>query len=248
MSRLHERRGDAGTTMTELVVVMFIMSVVVLATATLTIGFERTNAQTNARQEQIDAGRNAMDRMTRTLRVAVKPSQLAASCTGCAQDAFISGQPYSVQFYSNLENVSGTVGPSRVTYTIGTVAGRAGVLTERVQRPDSATPTTSGWTYCNAEAAGAPAACRARLTTRVLAQGVATTGVPLLTYFDENGAALTVPSTGLTAEQLQRVMSIELTLRLTSQGVARPEPTTFVQRVLLTNSHALLRPNPGATP
>lgn len=248
MRRLRTGARDAGTTMTELVVTMFILSLVVVATMTLTIGFERTTAENVKRQDQIDAGRVAVERMTRNLRVAVKPSQLSASCAGCTADAFVSGNRFAVQFYANLDNANGAVGPSRVTYTVGTVNGVAGVLQEKLQVPDSAVPSTSGWSYCNAEAPTATAACKARLKVRRLATGVMTTGAPLFSYFDENGAAMTPASSGLSAENLQRVLAIELTVEVGSPGAIRPDSTTYVQRVLLSNSYALLRPDPGATP
>jgi len=234
--------------MTELVVTMVILSIVVIATTTLTIGFERTTAENVKRQDQIDAGRVAVERMTRNLRVAVKPSQLSASCAGCVADAFVSGNRFGVQFYANLDNANGAVGPSRVTYSVGTVDGVEGVLLEKLQVPDSATPTTSGWNYCDAEAPAATAACKARLTVRRLATGVITTGTALFSYYDENGAPLPMTGTGLTADDLQRVLSIELTVQVGSPGAIRPASTTYVQRVLLSNSHALLRPDPGATP
>ncbi len=227
---------------------MMILSLVVIATTTLTIGFERTNAENVKRQDQIDAGRVAVERMTRNLRVAVKPSQLAASCAGCVADAFISGNRYTVQFYANLDNAGGAVGPSRVTYTVGTVDGVEGVLQEKLQVPDSATPTTSGWTYCDAEIGTATATCKSRLKVRRLATGVRTTGVPLFSYYDENGALLSVPAGGLTPADLQRVLAVELTVEVGSPGAIRPVSTTYVQRVLLSNSYALLRPDPGATP
>ncbi|QCB93644.1 type IV pilus modification PilV family protein [Cellulomonas shaoxiangyii] len=249
MSRAREAlRRDAGTTMSELVVVMFILSIVVIATLTLTIGFERSNAQNVARQDQIDAGRSAIDRLTRTLRVAIKPSQLSASCTSCSADTFVSGSAFGVQFYANIDNPrSAPIGPSRVTYAITTTGGRT-VLTERVQRPDSATPTSSGWTYCNAEAASASAVCRDRLRSQVLARDVRGTGTALFTYYDENGAVLPLTAGALSSADLKRVLAVELHLTVMSDVSVAPRPTTFVQRVLLTNSQVILRPNPGATP
>lgn len=248
MRRLRGRPRDAGTTMSELVVVMFVLSIIVIATMTLTTTLQRTNAQTLNRQEQIDDVRFAMDRMTRTLRSAVRPSQLSTACATCTADAFVSGQQFAVQFYANIESTYAVPVPSRVTYTVAATGPTAGVLVERIQEPDQGTPTSSGWTYCNAEAAGAPAACRARLQRRTLATGIRATGTPLFAYYASNDAGLNASGTGLAAAELGTVVAIELQLTATSTGVAAAQPTTVVQRVLLTNPYTLLRPDPGATP
>jgi len=118
------------------------------------------------------------------------PSQLTSTCTLCTQDAFVLGKDYSMQFYANINNVGNSVGPSRVTYTISTSGTDLGTLVEKVQVPDSATPTATGYVYCNAEIAGATAACKARLSTRTLAVGVKTnTGVPVFAYYDGVGGS-----------------------------------------------------------
>ena len=55
MARLRGlRRDDRGSSLTELLVVMLILGLVVATTAALTIGFQRTNAQNIARQDQVD--------------------------------------------------------------------------------------------------------------------------------------------------------------------------------------------------
>ncbi|WP_243882211.1 hypothetical protein [Cellulomonas dongxiuzhuiae] len=234
--------------MSELVVVMFVLSIIVIATMTLTVTMQRTNAQTMNRQEQIDGVRFAMDRISRTLRSAVRPSQLSTACATCTADAFVSGQQFAVQFYANVESTYSVVVPSRVTYSVAATGPTAGVLVERVQEPDQGTPTASGWTYCDAEAAGATAACKARLQRRTLATGVRATGTPMFAYYANNNTALSAAGTGLAATELATVMAVEVQLTATSTGVAAAQPTTIVQRVLLTNPYTLLRPDPGATP
>ena len=95
--------------LTELIVTMFIMSVVIIGAVSLTIGFQRTNAANLARQDAIDTARTTSESMSRTIRAAVKPSQLTLSCAGCTQDAFIEARDFSVRFYSNINNAGNTV-------------------------------------------------------------------------------------------------------------------------------------------
>lgn len=243
MRRRWSPRGDEGTTITELVVVMFVLSIIIAATLSLTVGMQRTTVQTMARQDQVDMARSSVERMAKTLRTAVKPSQLTTSCVGCTADAFIKAQPYGVQFYANLDNAGNSVGPSRITYTIATTGSDAGVLVEKVQRPDSNTPGASGYQYCDAEAVGASAECQARLQTTRLATGVQTSGTtPTFVYFDQSGVQLTPGGSGLDASQLSRMLSVELTLTVQKQVASRALPTTYIQRILLPNTQAILRP------
>jgi type II secretory pathway pseudopilin PulG len=243
-------RDDRGTSLVELVVVMLILGLVVAATVALTIGFQRTTSQNITRQDQIDVARTAVERMSKTIRTAVKPSQLTSGCAGCVADAFVKAEAYSVQFYANLDNQDNSVGPSRIIYTVPTSGADAGVLVEKVQRPDSNVPTATGYTYCDAEAVGATADCRSRLSTQQLAVGVVTNGAnPLFSYYDPNGSVMT-PAVGgsLAAGDLVNVLSIEIDVNIETPNVTRAGPTEYIQRVTLPNSQAVLRSGQVATP
>ena len=239
---------DRGTSLPELLVVMLILGIIAAATAALTIGFQRTNAQNITRQDQVDAARSTVERMSKTIRTAVKPSQL--SCTACTVDAFVKAETFSVQFYANLDNPGNSVGPSRITYSVTTTGADANVLVEKVQTPDFVPPGPSGYVYCPAELAGASAACQGRLTTRRLATGVvASASSPLFTYFDTAGNALT-PAVGgsLSTTDLEKVLSIEIDVNVETPNATRAKPTEYIQRVTLPNSQAVLRSGQESTP
>ncbi len=254
MRRLRARLvagDDRGTSLTELIVVMLIMGVVVAATATLTVGFQRTNAANVSRQDQVNEARTAVERMSKTLRTAVKPSQLTTSCGGaaCEIDAFFMAKDYSVQFYANLDNQGNSTGPKKITYAVASTGANAGVLIEKVQVPDSNTPTETGYVYCDAEAGGASTDCKARLTTRRVADGIVTVGQgPIFKYYDSAGARLTVGSAGLSATDLEKVLSIELVVVAQSTGATKPDATTYIQRLTLPNSQAVIRSGEDETP
>lgn len=234
--------GDRGTTLTELLVTLLIFSMVVAATITMAVGFARTNAENISRQDQIDSARASVQSMSRALRTAVMPSQLTSTCVSYTQDAFVVGRDYAVQFYANLDNPGNSVGPSRVTYSIATSGADAGNLVEKVQRPDSNVPTASGYQYCDAEVSGASAACRARLTTRVLARGVQA-GTPVFKYYDRSGNRMSPTTAGgtLTAAELARVLAVELVVSVQAPNATRADPTTYIQRITLPNAQAVLR-------
>lgn len=238
--------GDQGASLTEMLVVMLITSIVMVTAVSMTIAFQRTTAQTVTRQDQVDEARAAIERIAKTTRTAVKPSKLASTCVTafCDQSALITAGTRNLVFFANIDNKNNTVGPSRVTYTLSTTGATAGQLVEKVQRPDSNVPTASGYTYCAAEAAGATAACRSRLSSRVLARGVVGSATePLFKYYNTDGAALVpaVATDSLAATELGNVLSMELQVRVRSAGGASTGPTTYIQRVTLPNSQAVIR-------
>ncbi|WP_456824789.1 PilW family protein [Cellulomonas sp. P5_E12] len=255
--RRRDRRDERGTSLAELLVTMMILSVVIAATATLTIGFQRTNAQSIGRQNQIDVARAASERLSKVVRTAVKPSQLVECVTSACDDltAFIAASGTGMQFYANLNNGGNTIGASRVTYSVGTTAPDVGVLVEKVQIPDHDSfgkpiLTSTGYTYCNAEVTGAPAACKANLKVTRVATGVVTTPTaPLFSYFDELGQPMVVaPGAALTNAQIGKVLSIELNVKVQLASKPSVQPTTYIQRILLPNSQAVLRPGDESTP
>ncbi|WP_421741940.1 PulJ/GspJ family protein [Cellulomonas sp.] len=236
-------RDERGTSLTELLITMLVFTVVIMATAALSIGFARTNAQNISRQDQIDSGRVASEAMSKTLRTAVMPSQLALTCAGCTADAFVVGQDYSVQFYANVDNNGNLVGPSRVTYSIDTSGANAGKLIEKIQVPDSAVPSPAGYVYCDAEVTGAPAVCKARLKTRVVASGIQTsTGTPVFSYYDWSGVRLNPATTGgsLPSASLAHVLAIELVVSVQAPNATKARPTTYIQRLTLPNAQAVM--------
>ena len=154
-------------------------------TMTLIIGFERSNATNTSRQEQIDTARFSVETMSKTIRTAAKPVQISGACSPsmCPQDAFLLGADFGVQFYANLNNEGGSVGPSRVTYTVATSGPTAGQLIETVQRPDPDGPTSTGFAY-----RPAIAECFRRLPAALLLpsprRGVLTqTGAPIFAFY-----------------------------------------------------------------
>lgn len=234
-------RGEAGTTLTELNITMIVMAVIVVATTSLIIGFHTSNAENMSRQEQIDSARYSVELMSRSIRAAVKPAQISAACsvTTCPEDAFMLGDDFHVQFYANLDNAGGSVGPSQVEYVV--VDGR---LTETIQIPDSPTPTASGFQYCDHEAPGASAACKARVSTRLLAEGVQTDdATPLFRFWDRSGVQLDPDAYGgvLTGAEMQTVVAVELVINVQAPNATRAEPTEYIQRVMLPNVQAIIR-------
>jgi type II secretory pathway pseudopilin PulG len=231
-------RGEAGVSLVELLVTILVTSIVLTATVSLVLGVHRVSADNEERLDRVDEARTAVESMARNLRSAVRQSQLLPTCEACtAEPAVVSASGHAVVLYTNVDNAGQASGPRKVSYTVATSGPTAGQLVEVEQEPDSATPGPTGFTYCTT----ADSACTERRTTRVLASGVRTDGgVPLFTYWDATGAAIT--GTSLSATQRERVVSVELSLRL-GGTTAGGETTTYIQRVLLPNAQTLNQPD-----
>lgn len=164
-----------------------------------------------------------MESMSKTLRTAVRPSQLNATCIGCDQAAFLQGNARSVQFYANINNPANILGPSRVSYTVD----NSGVLTETLQAPNAHAATDYNYQYCTPGPG-------CTVTSRVLARGVSLTKT-MFTYYDaSNNTFSTLP---LASTDLPRVDSIDIIVNISSS--AQVSATTFTQRVTLPNADAV---------
>ena len=87
------------------------------------------------------------------------------------------------------------------------------------------------------------------MTTRVVATGVLTTGAAVFTYSADNGVPLTPPAGGsLTAADLDRVLAIELQVKVQGKTATRAKPTTYIQRILLPNAQAVINQEEEETP
>ena len=219
----HLKRSDEGVTLIEMVVVIAILSGVLAMVVTVIIAAQKNVNGNSARLDQIQQGKVAMESMSKTLRTAVRPSQLNATCTGCDQAAFLQGNARSVQFYANINNPANILGPSRVSYTVD----NSGVLTETLQAPNAHAATDYNYQYCTPGPG-------CTVTSRVLARGVSL-NQNMFTYYDaSNNTFSTLP---LASADLPRVDSIDIIVNISSS--AQVSATTFTQRVTLPNADAV---------
>jgi hypothetical protein len=196
----------------------------------------RTSAGTRARLADIDNVRVAMDSMTRTLRTAIAPAQLGASCTGCDAPflAFTAVKPLApcgVTFWANFGSAAaGQVDrPVKISYTLEPEdGGTTADLVEYRQQPDGTSGVASAWT-------GA-------VVRRVLINGIAydaarfgsgpgcATGspsAPLFRYTTATGAATT---------DVSAVRSIDINLPVRTPNALQDGTTTATTRVFLPNT------------
>ena len=203
----------------------------------------RTNAQSISRQDQVDSARVVVATMTKTLRTAVMPSQLTTTCTLCTQDAFVARPGLRRPVLRERQQP----GEHRRSEPRHLHADDSGVEAGHARREGAG---------AGLERAGgdrvrvlrrrgvrrAGAACRNRLKTRTLATGVQSDTGAIFAYYDRTGARLTPPTNGtLTADELKRVLAVELVVSVQAQNATKVDPTTYIQRVTLPNAQAVLR-------
>jgi hypothetical protein len=181
--------------------------------------------------------------MTRALRTAVVPVQLSDGACGSCTNAFISGGPFSVSFYADIDNPGNTVGPSQVVFAVDA----AGHLTETIQPPDPSSVASGNfsWTGTNVPTCtpGAAGCLKRRMG---LADGVQQNPAkPLFSYYPYGS---NTPLTGtLDADQLKNVDAIDvvLSVKLPTKNVV--VPTQYVERIALSNVDVYVTDQQGGT-
>jgi len=229
-------RRDGGMSLVELIVVIAIASVLGTLLTNVVISTFRTSAGTRARLADVDSVRVAMDSMTRTLRTAIAPAQLGASCAGCDAPfaAFTAAKPLApcgVTFWANYGTAAaGQVDrPVKITYVLEPrPGGTTADLVEYRQQPDGSSGVASSWT--------------GSISRRVLINGISYSGTtfgtgpgcatgtatsPLFRYSNSKGA----PTTDVSA-----VRSIDIALPVRTPNVLEDATTTANTKVFLPNT------------
>ena len=224
----------------EVLATVALLSLILAMAAEALMLVTRTVGQNATRMDQTMQAKTAIESMTRTLRTAIMPTQLNATCTGCDIGAFISGDSTYVQFYANIDNnIAGTGtdpnqnGPRKVRYSMDA----AGVLTETVQKPNVHAWNDYNFVYCT------PGTTGCVVTSRIIARNVVP-GSQLFTYYDKLGAALAVPLQAATS-RLSSVDSIDIALTVRVNGVVGG--STVNTRVTLPNADSVIAPTPTTT-
>lgn len=218
--------GDAGMSLSELVVVMMVASVVFALVAGLTISLTQGNAQNLARQGQVDEALSAMRWLSRSLSQAVSPGALSQNMAGEA--AVLEASGTELVFYSNIDNPSTdageATGPTRVVLSLDD----DGVLRRVTQRPDP-TSTMTDWSYDCPRTV-----CPSLHEDLVIARDVQ---APVFRYVARGGAPL--PADGddrpLTPAEAAAIDAVEVTVVVASGDPSAPSGATTVLRRISLN-------------
>jgi prepilin-type N-terminal cleavage/methylation domain-containing protein len=225
------RRGEAGFSLPELLVVMVLSSIVLAGLAVVFNASMQASRGVTARVATTGDARIALDAMTQRMRVAVVPpnrinafdmSNLAAAPN------FQVGLPSvplatEVAFFASLTVPGSTADPtpSLVDYSIDTTAG---CLREKVTRASGASPAFT-WPAANTQ-------------SRCLAFGaINVDGTALFDYFAD-GRTDTPMTVALAADNARLVDSIGIDCWVTGTDTTDIPPTKIYSRVSLANLNA----------
>jgi Tfp pilus assembly protein PilW len=218
--RSSQARTDTGITVVEFVVAMALLAVILAAVGTVFLSSVRITRTLTVKTATTADARIALEAMTRTLRVALRPKGEAVALTVAKTD--------TITFYTSI-NRSGTTTaqpPAQVQY-----AWNGTCLNEVV---------TPGRTLTNPGTAGPFYAWDTGTTTKCL---IRTTAAPTFTYYvsgqiasgGTDVAPITVPGTGLDQATRVTVQSIGISMTVTDPSNPDVTGTPVLDRVTLTN-------------
>ncbi len=221
------RRDDRGLSLPELLVTIMIFAIVLAVVSGTFVTMLRATTYANATDTNARSASTAMNEVTRLLHAAMRnPQQNAADAP-----AFAVARTESMTFTTAVD-LSGAApvantGPDPRPQQVVLALDSSRRLVETVTPGQ---PVVSGSSYYRFT--GTP-------TTRTLAPPVSATPSgqqALFVYFDATNTALVPDATGaLSAAQMQSVVSVGVTLRLSNNGSVADNSVTLSNQVSLPN-------------
>ncbi len=218
-----KRRSQAGVSLPEVLVVVFLLTIVM---ATFYNSFEsaqKTSNRIDARLEHLGEAQALLRSVTKDVRTA---TNIATGST-----AFILAGPREMQFYAYLDQGYTTASgsalpvPERVRLWVDSSTPSKPVLKEETKEAD--TPITTPPTYAGAQ----PTKLRL-LGTYIFNQG---TAEPLFRYLDYQGNEILPAGSDLSAADKLRVRSVVIELHVKRVTSGNVKATTVRAKVRLPN-------------
>ena len=227
--RHRQERGrpqtDAGTTLMEMVVVLFLLGLLGSMLTLFTTSTLRNTRESDSQQQDLLQARNALDAMTKNLRSAVTVN------TSPVTPAFSQASSTSVTFYANNGTVTGSTsnsGPTLYHYYVNTAANTLVEESTRATVNTGSTTTPYVWNSANK-------------VTRILAKNLLNpqptrpditasqpNGGPIFNYSDKSGTPIATDSSGnVSALGLGTIQQVEVWISIRS-GAATNGVTSVV--------------------
>lgn len=215
LARLRDAGGDAGVSITELVVTVMVSSLVLAMVGSMYVNVALITNNSNATTQRNGVAANVMNEVSSVVRTAaVNP--VSGSTT--ADPAIVSGTPTSLTVYSFVDTDPAAPAPSKVTFRFD---GSMNLVEDRWTASKSGTY----WVFTGSA------------FTRTL-------GGPMLNltgtdaffvYLDANGAVITPGTNGLTLAQRNLVASVKITVRIDNQPTTGADPIQLVSTIGMPN-------------
>lgn len=198
LRRLHD--DESGFGMSELIVTMFVTSIVLTLVASMFIQTARITGDADQTQNSAAVAGNIANELTSTIRMG---SNVLLDTSGVPSPAVVAGTDHSLTIYSYVDTVANAPVPTMVTFDAS-----SGVLIE--DRCLGTQTSTGYWVFSGCVP-----------STRNLGGAIiAPAGgeAPLFTYLTASGNVLTPTSTGLSAADRAKVATILVSVKTVASG------------------------------
>lgn len=201
-------RSDDGMSMVELIVTIFVTSIVLAIVGALFVNVFRVTSNSNAATMRSSTAANVMNEISTVIRPATNNP---VSNSDTSDPAVVAGTPLSLTIYSLVDTAPDNPAPSKVSFSID---AQGNVIESRV----AGTLTGGYWVFTSSP------------VTRSLPGPIQSLSgsSALFVYLDNNNAVLTPGATGLTLTQRAAVTSIRVMVSIANQPTTGSDPITLV--------------------
>ncbi|UZN05161.1 PulJ/GspJ family protein [Cellulomonas sp. S1-8] len=210
-------RGDRGLTLPELLVTMFLLSMITVLMVGTISGFSRAFTRDRAASDSTMVAATAMKEVTRVVR---SGTELRLTGGGSSNaPVFIDAQANTLTMYAYVDTSAAAPRPIKVRFAID-------AQRRLIETRWPVTNTVSPWTF---------AAMSSPSSTRPVARFIPTTAPALFEYLNEAGNPLVLGAAGLTSAQIKDVAAVRITVTVQGDMTGRADAVTVQNAVGIPN-------------
>lgn len=208
--------SDGGYSLPELLVAIFLLSIVTAIMVSLLSSMSRSFTREEAATDSTNTASSGMNEMTRVIR---SGTELRLSGGAAANvPVFSEATANAVTLYAFIDTNSANPRPMRVRFSID-------AQRRLVETRWNATNTASPWAFATTPS-----------SSRVIARQIPTGATAMFRYFTATGAELTPPSPGaFTETQRKSIAAVRIQLTVQADETGRAEPVELRNTVSIPN-------------
>lgn len=209
--------GDRGLTLPELLVTMFLLSLITVLMVGTISGFSRAFTRDRAASDSTMVANTGMKELTRVIRAGTELRLTGGGSTNAP--LFVEARANTLTMYAYIDTNSASPRPVKVRFAID--ANRRLVETRW-----AATTSSAPWAFAST---GSPS------SSRPIARFIPTTAPALFEYRDAQDNPLAIPTGGFTTEQLRKIAAVKVVLTVQADATGRADKVVVENAVGLPN-------------